>query len=105
MAIPGCGRCRATAVAGAALLLSVTSSEPAHSQDADGGAPSGLALRTQTFAVAPGASAHFEFVVVADVPEIVAPTTTTTTTTTTHHNNDDHHNDHHNHHDRAGRAG
>ena len=42
----------------------------------------GLVLEDQTYAVAPGSSAHFELLVTADVPEI-APTTTTTTTTTT----------------------
>ena len=64
------------ATASAALLLAVAGGHPARSQSAGDDAPAGLALRTQTFVVQPGSRAHFEFVVDADVPEIIAPTTT-----------------------------
>lgn len=68
----------AVGLLGATAAVMVTSASPVSSQD--GPAP-GLDLVDQTFAVAPGSLAHFEFVVTADVPEITTTTTTTTTTT------------------------
>lgn len=69
-------------LAASAALVGV-SARPAASQDAGNQGGPALALVDQTFAVRAGERAHFEYVVNADVPQIVATTTTTTTTSTT----------------------
>ena len=67
----------------AALLTGLTVSLAVKQPVASQSTPiDGLVVEAQNYAVAPGALAHFELLVNADVPEI-APTTTTTTSTTT----------------------
>ncbi len=67
------------ALAGCGAIV-VLGGSPAASQSSD---DPGLSLITQSFAVTADGTAHFEFVVGTDVPEIVATTTSTTTSTTT----------------------
>jgi Family of unknown function (DUF6049) len=61
----------------------VANAGTARSQGEPLGPDPGLELVDQTFAVLPGGTATFQFVVTPDVPDFVAPTTTTSTTTTT----------------------
>lgn len=72
-------RRRAVAAGAVALIGAVPLwwSQPAASQET-----AQLEIQAQTFAVSPGGTARFEFIVTGDFPEI-APTTTTTTSTTT----------------------
>ncbi len=79
---------------GIVAISSLAVSGSVRSQDAP--VPGGLALVDQTFAVVPRSLAHFEFVVIADVPEIVGAD----------HQHDDHHDEHDHdddHHHPAGR--